>query len=667
MPFQPDEVMSRETTGPFARARTGAKSITRRAFLQGVAVPIGASLAGASVAGAGGASGARAGRAEASGYPPALTGLRGAHPGSFEVAHALAREGRRWPRPARRTDDVYDLVVVGAGISGLAAAWLFRQQAGPDCRILILDNHDDFGGHARRNEMVIDGRTVIGYGGSQSFEAPRSYSRVARQVIEAVGVDVARFHDFYDGGFQSRFGLDYGVLFERARFGVDRLVPDAVTAPDPAILQRRLADYPVSPAARTALQRLYRGQLNDTPAVRAALAIPEQTPFEAFVALATDMPEDGMRVLRDVTNVYWGFGADALSLAEMLDYPALGPGLQQGIAALQGRAPADAETDASGEAGGPVELYPDEPYIFHFPDGNASLARLLVRSLVPDAVPGMGERKQRMENIVLAPLRYDALDRAASPARIRLSATVVSVTPNGDEVDVVYVQGNASARVAARHVILACWNHMIPHLCPDLPPEQRAALEYPEKIPLAVINVGLRQWRPIAESGLAEVYAPGGFLSRFGLDFPVSMGGYRYSGDPGEPVILDCWHAPAVADPALPPRERLRRGRHAMLALDFADYERAVRAQLTAAWGAHGFDPDRDIAAVTVNRWPHGYSWEYTDLWDPPGASRGAGPHVIARQQLGRISIANADSEAFAYVDGAIDAAYRAVHEQTAR
>ncbi|MFM8355780.1 MAG: NAD(P)-binding protein [Gammaproteobacteria bacterium] len=656
-------------------AQTGTQTTTRRAFLQGMAVPLGATLSSAGWLGAGAAP-AASGSAHA--YPPGLTGMRGAHPGSFEVAHALAREGRRWSRPTRRTDDVYDLVVVGAGISGLAAAWLFRQQVGGDCRILILDNHDDFGGHAKRNEMVIDGRTLIGYGGGQSLEAPRSYSRVARQLIESVGVDVARFHDYFDSTFQSRFGLDHGVLFERARFGVDRLVPDAVTAADAASLQQRLADYPVSTAVRAALWRLYAGQLNDTPAVRAALTTPEQTRFETFVSLATDMPEDGFRVLRDITNTFWGFGADALSLAEMLDYPALGPGLSQGIAALQARgstapatapatAPGRAAIDASGEGSGPVELYPEEPYIFHFPDGNAGLARLLVRSLIPDAVPGVGAAQRRMADIVRSPLRYDRLDDVAHTTRIRLSATVVSVTPRGDDVDVVYVRGDAAQRVVARHVILACWNHMIPHLCPELPAAQRAALEYPEKIPLAVINVGLRQWRPIADSGLSEVYAPGGFLSRLGLDFPVSMGGYRFSADPGEPAILDCWHAPAARDPALPPRERLRLGRHAMLALEFADYEREVRAQLSAAWGAHGFDPDRDIAAITVNRWPHGYAWEYTDLWDPPAASRGAGPHVIGRQQLGRISIANADSEAFAYVDGAIDAAYRAVHEQTAR
>jgi spermidine dehydrogenase len=152
-----------------------------------------------------------------------------------------------------------------------------------------------------------------------------------------------------------------------------------------------------------------------------------------------------------------------------------------------------------------------------------------------------------------------------------------------------------------------------------------------------------------------------------GLDFPVSMGGYAFSADPDQPALLDCWHGGAARDPKLDPRERLRQGRHAMLARPFEAYEAEVRAQFVQAWGAHGFDPDRDIAAITVNRWPHGYAWEYTDRWDDPAWSRGAGPHVIGRQQLGRISIANSDSEAFAYLDGAIDAAYRAVHEQTAR
>jgi spermidine dehydrogenase len=623
-------------------------TLTRRDFLNGVALPLAAgALGGAS---AGSAAAAEKAAADQAAYPPARTGLRGSHPGSFEVAHALAREGRRWERPARRTDTTYDLVVVGAGVSGLAAAWFFRQQVGPQARILILDNHDDFGGHAKRNEQSIDGRTLIGYGGSQSLEAPASYSLLARELIRAVGVDVERFYDYYDAGFYKRHGLGQGVLFRGEPFTGVRLVPDAAAATSTEELRRRLDAYPVSEAAREALARLYEGRLLDTPEVRAWLQAPRQVAFDTFLRAAVGMPEDGLAILRDITLTFWGFGADALSLAEMLDYPALGEGLARGAAALGGVFP-DRKA-----------LYPDEPYIFHFPDGNAGVARLLVRSLIPGSIPGSD-----MNDVVLARARYDLLDRRENGTRIRLSSTVVSVvnTPSGAEV--VYVRDGRAERVDARHVILACWNNVIPHLCPELGAEQRAALEYPEKIPLAVVNVGLRNWRAIAASGLAEVYTPGGFLVRMGMDFPVSMGGYAYSASPDQPVILDCWHAAAARDTALDPFERLRQGRHTMLARPFEAYEAELRAQLDAAWGPHGFDGDRDIAAITVNRWPHGYSWEYTDRWDQPEWSRGAGPHVVGRQQIGHISIANSDSEAFAYLDGAIDAAWRAVHEQTAR
>jgi spermidine dehydrogenase len=616
--------------------------LTRRDFLNGVALPIAAGAAGTGVGKVFGAA------APERDYPPALTGLRGNHPGSFEVAHALAREGKRWPRPKRRTDEPYDLVVVGAGISGLTAAWLFRQQVGPEARILIVDNHDDFGGHAKRNEMEIDGRTLIGYGGSQSLESPASYSPVAKRVLQDLGVEVARFYDFYDTGFPARHQLDRGIFFRGAPFTSERLAADAATATTSAERRKRVDDYPLSTAARDALFRLYDGALADTPAVRAQLAAPQKVAFEDFLREAVGMPDDGFALLRDIAMTYWGFGSDALSLAEMLEYPALGGGLARGAAALN---PALEEKP----------LYPEEPYIFHFPDGNAGVARLLVRSLIPGSVPG-----RDMTDVVQARVRYDLLDRPENGTRIRRNSTAVSVTNAGAGAEVVYVQGERTERVDARHVILACWNNIIPYLCPEMGEAQRTALGYPEKIPLAVVNVGVRNWRAIAASGFGEVYTPGGFINRAGLDFPVSMGGYRYSADPDQPVILDCWHAAAMRDTALEPRERLRLGRHRMLAMSFADYEANVREELTAMWGAHGFDPDRDIAAITVNRWPHGYSWEYTDRWDAPEWSRGAGPHVIGRQQIGRISIANSDSEAFAFVNGAIDAAYRAVREQTA-
>lgn len=126
-------------------------------------------------------------------YPPSRTGLRGDHTGSFEVAHAVAREGKSWDRPLRQTDNTYDLVVVGGGVSGLAAAKLFRDRAGRSVRILILDNHDDFGGHAKRNELNVDGQTLIGHGGSQTIEGPSSYSPVSAKLLREIS-KIGRAH-----------------------------------------------------------------------------------------------------------------------------------------------------------------------------------------------------------------------------------------------------------------------------------------------------------------------------------------------------------------------------------------------------------------------------------------------------------------------------------------
>src|SRR6056300_235934 len=158
---------------------TNKPGITRRDFLNGMALSL---VAGGTVS----PLELMAMSGNSAGYPPALAGLRGSHPGSFEVAHADAL-----------TDDIYDLVIVGGGISGLSAAFMYRQQAGPDTRILILDNHDDFGGHAKRNEYSVDGKTIIAYGGSQSIDAPSSYSKEASALLVDIGIDTERFHDFY--------------------------------------------------------------------------------------------------------------------------------------------------------------------------------------------------------------------------------------------------------------------------------------------------------------------------------------------------------------------------------------------------------------------------------------------------------------------------------------
>ena len=221
------------------------RRIPRRNFVGGMAM----GAAGAWLGGEG--QWARAQEADV--YPPALTGLRGQYPGSFEAAHAT-RDGAYLTGPAAEdTGETYDLVVVGAGISGLSAAYLFRQALGDDKRVLILDNHDDFGGHAKRNEFRHEGRLVIGYGGTQSIETPFPYSFVAKALIRDLGIEVARYPELVDHELYERFGLGRGVFFDRETWGEDRLVAGYGQRPAPEFF----AQAPAPEGLRRELARIH--------------------------------------------------------------------------------------------------------------------------------------------------------------------------------------------------------------------------------------------------------------------------------------------------------------------------------------------------------------------------------------------------------------------------
>src|SRR5580698_9207924 len=169
------------------------RKITRRDFLDGVALTVGGSVLAAStpwLRALGSADSAFAPEKDPNYYPPALMGMRGNHEGTYTTAHSL-RDGEFWDSAAKpeSTGEKYDLVVVGGGISGLAAAYFYRKHAGPKARILILDNHDDFGGHAKRNEFRAGNRMLLSYGGTQSIESPSRYSKVAAGLITELGID----------------------------------------------------------------------------------------------------------------------------------------------------------------------------------------------------------------------------------------------------------------------------------------------------------------------------------------------------------------------------------------------------------------------------------------------------------------------------------------------
>jgi spermidine dehydrogenase len=302
-----------------------------------------------------------------------------------------------------------------------------------------------------------------------------------------------------------------------------------------------------------------------------------------------------------------------------------------------------------------------EKYFFHFPDGNASIARLLVRQLIPDAVPGSSAA-----DVVLARANYAVLDRPSSSVRIRLNSTVVKVRHRGSpasakEVEISYARGGKVYTVRAAHTILACWHVVIPYLCDELPERQKKALSAAAKVPLLYSNVALRNWTALEKLGACSVYSPGCYHSRFNLDLPVSIGGYECPHRPDESVVIHMLRTPC--QPGLPARDQHRIGRMELFATRFETMERNIRDQLARTLGAGGFDPVRDLAAITVNRWPHGYAYEYNSLWDDFWLEGGETPCEVARQPFGRIAIANADAGAYAYTDGAIDQAYRAVGE----
>ncbi len=295
-------------------------------------------------------------------------------------------------------------------------------------------------------------------------------------------------------------------------------------------------------------------------------------------------------------------------------------------------------------------------YRFHFPDGNASIARLLLRDLIPAAMPGSSA-----QDIVTAQASYDKLDQVGSPVRIRLNSTVVRARNTADKgVEICYAQGKQVFSARAKGCVLACWNTVVPYICPDLPGKQKQALHYLVKVPLVYTTVAIREWAAFRKLGVSSIYAPGCYHPSISLNAVVDIGGYKSPRSPQEPILLRLYRTPCK--PGLAARDQHRAGRAELLATSFETFERNIRDQLARTLGEGGFDAARDISAITVNRWPHGYGYEYNPLFDP-NWPEGQQPHVIGRKAFGRITIANTDSAATAYTDTAINEAYRAVRE----
>ncbi len=624
-------------------------NITRRDFLNGIALLGAASTLKPTSALA----------ASDAPYPPALTGLRGSQPGSFELAHNLAWAGQRDFGPLAAAPEQYDLIVIGAGISGLSAAHFYRSQIKADARILLLDNHDDFGGHARRNEFTVDGQRYLSYGGTQSFDTPSAYSKEALALLKELGISLTRLEDAYDMDFFGQHQLTAGVFYDAADYGRHALIKSSPptqgqAARDirqwlpglqtPPAFRDTLATAPLTPAQRNKLREVLAGSKKAVAHFSGDAGEKRfyQGRYVAFLQTVYQVRDPALLKLLSMSlaeEAALGGNGISLPLAQEGGLPGLPDGKTLARLLDDDSLLPDDEDD-EGDA-----------YVYHFPDGNATLARLLARRLIPSLASFSSP-----ETCLTARFDYSRLDQPGQPVRLRLSSLAVKADNVGNGTAVQYVNQGKLLEARARHTVMAGWHMMAAHIIPSLGAEQKAAMRANIKMPLLTVQVALRRWHAIKQSGVAAAYCPGSYFQFVQMDFPVSMGNYQPDRSPDKPItlFLSRMPCPPLADGSV--EDLLRQGRADILGTDFATYETHIRQQLAAMYGPYGFDAERDIAAITVNRWPHGYTYE-------DAMYKGRPAWQLASKRHGRIAIANADATGRAYTDAAIDAAWRAVQE----
>jgi spermidine dehydrogenase len=583
-------------------------------------------------------------------YPPTLTGLRGAHPGAFETAHALARERKSFAQPTL-LDENYDLVVVGGGISGLAAAYFFRQLHGPESRILILDNHDDFGGHAKRNEFHQGGPMRLAWGGTVNMEYPY-YSDVAMGLIKNLGIDIPKLLEDFKFDFSTKaYGLGTATYFDAAHYGHDLLVKGIeFRNSDLVELAKQCDQFPISAEGRAALKAFLTTKTDVLAGMSEAerLKYLETTSYPDFLRQHFQLPDDAIQLFRNGPSGFMGLKAEYNSVAECI-----ATGLPAAHV-LGGQGKRD-----PGERHSPIAM---------FPDGNSSIARLLVRALIPAAFPEMAA-DANAHSIVTQRLDYSQLDQPGSNIRLRLNSTVIQATNQSAEpagspyVTLNYVNDGEVLQVRGEQAVLACYNNIIPYLVPELPDMQKAALAKCVKRPLMVVNVVLKNGQALKKSGVGSAYLPGSYLDHMQLVTGVNVADYHPEWRAEDACVMQFYAGLGIEVPAgTPVAEMTRLTRLWLLEQSFEDFEREIRSVLNGIYGEAGFNAADDILAITVNRWPHGYARDHVDMEDSDWNTEPA-PNVVGRQKIGQITIANSDAGADAYTHIAIDQAWRAVNE----
>jgi spermidine dehydrogenase len=669
--------------------------ITRRDFLDGVAITAAGLAAAAAAPNLTGAEAALRSRSRTSSYPPTDTGVVGLR--NAVVRDTMAIDGFPNPKDVHSTkggpgihprhvhdvDDVYDLVVVGAGASGLAAAKWYQDRFGPNAKILLIDPLPDFGGHSHRNEFHIGDTTLLRNGGTVNLDSIGTWNRPAGALLDIPGsygqpaLDMLAFCGVDPNNFPSsanqNTGLRTAFLFPRKDWGKDSVVPNTINSVG---LEEFLKTTPYSAAAQAGIVRAIEDEDTDWIALKHGPRTDQQK--KAILAKIT---------YKEYLKKYVGLNDEATGWFQRNSHGLFAAGIhvtqagdmwaleEDGFAGLNleptifpgiGRT---AQQDMQ-ENGGPTRAWPD---------GNTSLLRLLVSKLIPSAIGDVNGARPNQETILIAKADYSELDRRDHKVRIRLNNTVTDVKPahgRNKLAEITYVRTGGDCRsgerVRAKHVVMACWNRVTARLVDGLPHDQVKNLDYARKAPLIYCRVGLNNWQAFSDARVSSITPRGNSLFWDSTSLQVGQRfGTVYGPPAGSPVTPD---KPALISLTCTPGslraksqlESYEEGRRTLLEMRFRDFERAIVDVLDRSLNKLGgdFEPERDIHSIMVNRWNYGYAYELTSTYDPslfgPNDKQ---PHVKGRRPYKNVAIANSDSGAFAYTHSAINEAYRAVQD----
>jgi spermidine dehydrogenase len=523
------------------------------------------------------------------------------------------------------TGEIYDCVVVGGGISGIAAALFFQRLAGTGKSCLILENHPIFGGEAKQNEFEVDGKRLIAHQGSAIYLVPYPHSFIAR-FYDSISLHTPKLSYQKWSGSQPPMaisrtpydsaGLGRGqyAFWFGAKFGQK----PGMWIVDP--VGKKLQGAPISETARQELARWFSGKSSDgskfEPPKYEGDEISRQLDsitLEQHIMQRSGLSQETIRTfLSPVEGGGSGLGPDALSA--YCDY------------AADLLHPLD---DGSGEA---VQM---------FPGGNTTIARLMAKTLIPNCIDGPAT----VEGVSRNAVKLEALDTGDAAARMRLSATVISIHHDGDPakaefLTITYAKDGKVFRVKARSAVVAGGSWTAKHIITDLPAAQRQAYAQFYRSPCMMANVAVRNWRFLQKMGITGCRWFEGIGNYMDVRRLATVGIDDATISPDSPIVLTL--KVLYAHPGLPTEEQGRRGRAEMLGTSFRDYEQRIREQFDAMFAHVGFDAKRDIAAIILNRWGHAY------LNPQPGFFFGSNGKPAPREVLrgapfGRIAFANTD------------------------